>query len=76
MDSPLLEAQRAAERWAARDSGSPRAEVEFCYTDGDLAKALREAADFVAWLRDGKLIGVIANVDEKSGWMVQVIYRR
>ena len=51
-------------------------EVEFCYTDGDLAKALREAADFDAKLRDDKLIGIIANVDEKSGWMVQVIYHR
>lgn len=51
-------------------------EIENCYSKGDLAQALRQAADFVEKIGKENVLHVIAreDTDLPGAWAVDVVY--
>ncbi len=50
--------------------------INYCYQNGDLADALREAAQFIETIGQDRVHHVIARLDERvaGAWWVDVIY--
>lgn len=51
------------------------AEIEYCYFDGWLDKALEQAAQFVKKNDEYAVEAVVANHTDEAGWTVMVVYR-
>lgn len=51
-------------------------QIEYCYSNGDLARALAQAAEFVKKVGEKNVIHVIARLDDevKGAWWVDVIW--
>jgi hypothetical protein len=48
--------------------------IEYCYDSGDLAKALKQAADFVTRIGEQYVDTVTTNFTEDAGWTVMVVH--
>lgn len=53
-------------------------EVEYCYSNGDLARALVQASETVKKIGEGRVLHVIARLDDKveGAWWVDVVYQK
>ncbi len=51
-------------------------EIEYCWCDGDLEKALRDAADFVAKLREEQVHYICPRRDDQLGWFIDIVWQR
>jgi microcompartment protein CcmL/EutN len=51
-------------------------QIEYCYSNGDLARALEIASKFVARIGEDKVHHIIARLDDevKGAWWVDVVY--
>ncbi len=52
-------------------------EIESCYSNGDLARALEQAAKAVRDIGEDNILHVIARLDDNvpDAWWVDVVYR-
>lgn len=52
-------------------------QIEFCYSNGDLARALEQAAAFVRKIGEDKVHHVVARPDPaiEGAWWVDVVYQ-
>jgi microcompartment protein CcmL/EutN len=51
-------------------------QIEYCYSNGDLARALEMAAVFARKIGEDKVHHVVARLDDevKGAWWVDVVY--
>lgn len=51
-------------------------QIEYCYSNGDLVRALNQAAKFVETIGEDKVVHVIARLDDEvtGAWWVDVIW--
>ncbi len=49
-------------------------EIEECYHNGDLGKALMQAIEFIRRIGENDVRHVVAHNNERVGWTVDVVY--